>query len=38
MWEEKYITDMSQMTTDEKAGVATALKKLAERRFVRLGK
>ena len=33
MWEEKYIPDMSQMTTDEKAGVATALKKLAERRF-----
>ena len=33
MWEEKYIPDMSQMTIDEKAGVATALKKLAERRF-----
>ena len=32
------IPDMSQITTDEKAGVATALKKLAERRFVKFGK
>ena len=38
MWEDKYIPDMSQMTIDEKAGVAMALKKLAERRFVQFGK
>ena len=33
MWEDKYIPYMSQMTIDEKAGVTTALKKLAVRRF-----
>ena len=34
MWEDKYIPSTSAATTiEEKAGVAAALKRLAERRF-----
>ena len=34
MWEDKYIPSSSAATTvDEKAGVAAALKRLAERKF-----
>ena len=38
MWEEKYIPDMSQMSLDDKTGVALALKRLSERGYVKFTK
>ena len=38
MSEEKYMPDMAGMSLEEQAGVATAIKKLAERRFTKFEK
>ena len=38
MWEEKYIPDTSQMSLEDKAGVASVLKRFSERGYVKYTK